>query len=287
MRLRPYLFCAAIVLLTFGSGCKRLRKKVEASVAPLDTTAPTLVMKDTSLELKEFPSARGSFRISKDLAYEATFFNLPEGTRLTVDGVPAGNGSSFTWTQDLREAIGALPPAQALDFKFKVDPKRKGTLTFKNGASVDFAMPPQSTSFSLGEALKGVSDRPLVFGKLDATKPAVHTVVLTALTTEVLGPGQKMSDVDWVAIQGAETERPGKICTGFRQTGDKASSPKALQLKLMDRSIVVVDRITSKEIAKREFKAKNICPTIAFGSEAKSFPQPNEIKDWLRDLRGK
>jgi hypothetical protein len=245
------------------------------------------VWKDGTLEFKELPNAHGRFSIEKSLAYDAQFDGLPEGTTLSVDGVKVGTGSTISWRSSMTDGIAALSPTDALDHKFKIDPKKSATLTFSTGATVTFPLPAQGPWYALGEALKGAVDRPVSFGSKDSGKVLAHSVAMLVSSTEVLGPAKTMAEVDWVAIEGAATERAGKTCSGYTKSGSKGGPEKKFDLKLVDKTVSVIERTTSRVVAKREFRARNECPMMAFGGEAKSYPRTDEIKEWLRDLRSK
>lgn len=279
----------ALVALSGAAGCKKPRASSRTTATV--TSPPTLVWKDMSIEMKELPGARGDVFLAKTLAYQVSFSGLPEGTTLAVGGGEvrsAGVGGMVESSVDLADAVAALPPAQALDYTFHVDPKATATLTFPGGVMSSFAMPPTSVSFSITDGLKACSDTPMTFGKKDAAQPSEHTIVYLGTSAEVLGPAKTMADVDWVALEQPSGTRNGKKCSGYKKTGAaKADSDeKTYVLSMVDRKVTVYERRTSKAIASREFKAKEVCPMMSFGDEAKSYPDSEEIKAWLRTVRG-
>ena len=111
-------------------------------------------------------------------------------------------------------------------------------------------------------------------------------VVALALCGVAPARAQTVDAIDWVAISTKLPDRQGKMCTGFKKTGETGPG-ESLPLVMHDQKMTVYDVRTCKEIASKDFKAPESCPVITFSKEASSYPSKDDMKAWLRTLRTK
>ena len=243
----------------------------------------TLVWHESDVKLTEL-GATGHFNVFT-LKCSVRFEKLPVGTTVTGGGSSKEVKSAYDQAMldvDLSEAIGALSPSQALDRNFKLDPKASLELKYPGGLVQKVDLPPLSVEFGVASVLKEAADHPVAFGPEPGAAPAEHSVAwASALTPTVIGPAKRLSEVDWVALSVDSPRASQKTCSGY------SGKNPTLPLAPIDKIVSIYERKTSKVITKKTFVADEACPIIAMGDTAQTFPNEEQIKQWLREQRAK
>lgn len=248
------------------------------------TTPPTPVWADTKLSFRGIPST-GSLLLS-DLDCTLTFEKLPAGTQVSVGDVrgSANDSGYLSLKVPFAERLGAISPLEAIDFRSKIDPKLTASMEFPTGVKLSLPLPSLGVSFGVKSALAKAPNRPVLFGSSDTKNgPSEHSVLWLGASEEVLGPAKTLSEVDLIAVKDNLPVRKGKQCPGYKISGK--DEKQTLEQELQDFEVSVVERRTSKLVAKKRFPASPDCPMLAFQGRAQSYPDTNEIKAWLRELR--
>jgi hypothetical protein len=282
--------CAVLMLCVSATGCCKRRssegpKPEESAGAAAMTAPPTPVWTEHDLKFKEI-GASCHFLVSK-LDYTVSCRKLPSGTHVLLGekDEAVDSGGSLHATVDLGPKIATLSPKDATDFRFKLDPGIAMTFRFPGGVELPVQAPALPVWFGIKDALGKVQDGPVPFGKEAAAPPAQHTVLYLGISADTLGPAATMGEVDRVAVTSDLTPRKGKMCTGYRDVGSKGGATRSAQLELQDREVAIYERATGKQLAKKKFEAIARCPLIASGGTARSYPDSEAIKRWLREQR--
>ncbi len=283
-----------ILLLVLPSfACSKIKERVLAAAGDGGSSAasgalPTPVWKDHELS---FQGQKGG----------ATF--LVSGTKLTMNfrdlppGMTISSGTQKTTTStsgyaslavELVDRLAKLTPRDAFDFKFKFDPQVKVELDYGPAGKLSVDAPPSNVNFGLGDAFKKASDTPVPF-PAPVPPPKEHTVLFVgAGSAEPIGPAATVDAIDQVAVVTNLPERKGKVCDGYKASGKNASDKtKSFVLELVDQKVTIYDARSTKSLASKDFKAKDSCPLMAFGGSAKTYPTNDELKAWVREMRGK
>lgn len=292
---RVVLGCIIVSGLSVGAGCKRvlreaLKKGQESSstsssttdTAP--TTAPVAEWKDSQVSFKG-TKAKGSV-LMRGTSYDVSFSDLPANAKVTVGGKSASANSSGYVAQkvDVTERLAALAPKDAFDSSYAFDPQTKAEVEFSPTAKVMLDLPARPAAFGLSDLFKKAADTPVPF--VTSQPAGSHTVVLTSIPAEVLGPAKTLKEVDWVAVSENLPPRKGKTCSGYKKDkGDTRTS--SYQLEMVDQRLSVYEVATSKLVEAKDFKASETCPMMTFNGAAKSYPPAADPKRWLRELRAK
>lgn len=277
-------------------GCKKLLKprkyddtdgaSFTSSPAEVNSSEPLLAhWKDTEVT---FPGASGTGSFSySGTKLTASFHNVVAGDTVEMGGDKATATSSLMMAQvDLGEKLAKLRPTDAFDYKFRFNPEVKVNLVLGH-RPITIDAPATSVSYGLTSAFKKAADTPITL-PLPPKPPAEHTILFTDGISggEPIGPAQTVDAIDWVAISTKLPDRQGKMCTGFKKTGETGPG-ESLPLVMHDQKMTVYDVRTCKEIANKTFKAPESCPSITFSKEASSYPSKDDMKAWLRTLRTK
>lgn len=283
-----------VAVLGLG-GCKKMFKKRPVvgddagwDTAPVkETNAPlTPTWKDTEVTFTG-SSAAGSFSYNGTKLL-ASFREVSPGDSIEMgpDRATATNSRYLSVETDIGAKIAKLRPVDAFDYKYRFNPEVKVKLVL-GGRPIELDAPPASVNYGLTSAFKKVIDAPLNL-PLPEKPPAEHTILFLESIgqSEVIGPAQTVDAIDMVALSAKLPERRGKMCSGYKKTG--ATGPgDTLQLVMKDEHLAVYDVRTSKEVAAKDFKAPEECPTLSFSKEANSYPSKDEMKAWLRTVRTK
>jgi hypothetical protein len=282
-------------------GCKKLRsddlfkpsssKGVSAAEKkPIEPTPPGAKIEWHELDFTiTGTSIKGSV-LASGVKYRFSISGLPEGTQVKVGDKEESATAYYTHDLDFGAAIGQTPPADALDYQKKIDPKASVQITFPDKVKISSALPPVAVKFGLEEALKNLKNgTPVLFGNEPDTNPAAHTILWPYANTiddeGLFGPAKTMRDVDWIA---SEEELPlrtgGKKCSGYKAS-DEAGPGKTLDLSLQDWNVHIIERKTGKVIDTKKFEADGTCPLSAFGDVATSTPGWDAVKAWIRTIR--
>lgn len=292
---RAYSLCVLGLVAASGlCGCRKMFQK-RAPVAQGDagwntgpvteTSAPmTPNWKDTEVTFTG-TSGAGSFSFS-GTKLMASFRDVSPGDSIEMgtDHATATTSRYMSAQTDVGAKMAKLRPVDAFDYKYRFNPEVKVNLVL-GGRPVTIDAPAASVSYALNAAFKKVIDAPINLPPPEKP-PTEHTILFTEGLTgsEVIGPAATVDAIDWVAIGSKLPERKGKMCSGYKRTGE-AGAGESLPLVMKDERMAVYDVRTSKEIAGKDFKAPEECPTLTFSKEANSYPSKDEIKAWLRTVR--
>lgn len=188
---------------------------------------------------------------------------------------------------DVGDKLVKLKPSDALDYKFRFNPEVKVNLVL-NGNAVTIDAPSQAVSYAITGAFRKVADTPLAL-PLPDKPPTEHTVLFADGVSggEPIGPAATVDAIDWVALTTKLPDRTStKMCTGYKKAGEPGGGD-ALALIMHDQKLSVYDVRHSKEIASKDFKAPDQCPSVTFTREASSYASRDDMKAWLRTLRTK
>lgn len=278
------LLSLAAALASGQLGCKKklFDRRTGSQAAP--TAPPTPVWKDHEVSFREI-DAKGNFHVGST-KLDVSFRSLPAGTTIATgnDRRTADASGNASLQVDLGATIAKLPPRDAFDYKFRLDPRAKVELDFGGGVKLTLDAPATSVSYGLTEMFKKAVDAPINLPPPE-TAPAEHTVVLLgAGSADAIGPATTVDAIDWAATVTNLPERSGKTCSGYSKSGTK-DGDKSFVLKMVDQRVDVFDVRTSRPVSSREFKAREDCPMMAFGNAAKTYASTDEQKAWLRELR--
>jgi hypothetical protein len=133
-------------------------------------------------------------------------------------------------------------------------------------------------------ALSSAADGPVkLFGETaSAEKPeTVAILTLSRSIAKVIGPGEKLQDIDLVAFQRSiETDRHRR-CGGY----DKGSA----EVYYVDNEVRVFERRTGKLFQERTFKATEECPRVIYTQDGKGrhYVRDEEVELWINKLVGR
>lgn len=287
---RPLLVGLAFVLLL--GGCKKMLQRRDPSGAdagfttePTLESSPPLTPQWRDLEVRfSATSAIGTFSYNAT-KLTASFREVAPGDSIEMgtDRATATTSRFMSAQVDMGAKLAKLRPSDAFDFKFRFNPETKVNLVLGQ-RPVTIDAPPQPVAFALTSAFKKVADAPLALPPPEKA-PTEHTILfIDTLNSEPIGPATTVDAIDWVAIGTKLPDRRGKPCP-TKKTGD--STGDDVPLVLRDEHLVVFDVRTTKEVAAKDFKAPEACPSFIFTKEATSYPSKDEMKAWLRSLRTK
>jgi hypothetical protein len=232
--------------------------------------------------------AKGRFSVSEKLSLRLALSPVPKGTKVTsgaFEDTARSDGTQVLVDVDVSEALGKVKPDEAFNYKTKWKSGVKFVVALVGHEAVEIEAPAVAPNYGLKRALEGVKDRPVTFVNEPADAPKEHSVVyIGTLTPKVFGPAKTVSEIDWVALHEDLPARRGKMCPGYKD--DKGGSPRTLPVEMQDREVVIFERKTAKEVARKKFEAPEKCPMFAFGDTAKSYPNERQIESWLRSQRG-
>lgn len=191
---------------------------------------------------------------------------------------------------DVVTAFGNLPveastSAGSRTVEFKgIDPKTVVKVAFADGKSVEGALVP--FDYPMPGLLLEATKKPLHF---DADEPPRQThSILYFLDEEtishawVLGPAERLRDVDWVVVRVNEEVRDGgRACSGYTVMGG-GGPEKTFPLELRQATISLRDRRTGTEISSKTFVAPKKCPEVATRERAISGIHPRDEVAWMR-----
>jgi hypothetical protein len=291
---RAYLVVIVGLVAVFGtSGCRKMLQKRQAAredagwdTAPVrESNAPmTPTWKDTEVTFTG-ASGIGSFSYN-GTKLMASFRDVSPGDSIEMgtDRATATTSRYMSAETDVGAKIAKLRPVDAFDYKYRFNPETQVHLVL-GGRPVTIDAPAAPVSYGLNAAFKKVIDAPI---NLPAPEkpPTEHTILFTEglSGSDVIGPAATVDAIDWVALGSKLPERKGKMCSGYKRTGE-AGAGETLPLVMKDEHLGVYDVRTSKEIAAKDFKAPEECPTLTFSKEANSYPSKDEMKAWLRSVR--
>jgi hypothetical protein len=290
---------ALLLLLSVAAApaCKRKRNyeptfgpstsapKDEQPVATVKTP-PTLVWKEEqysapSATFKELPGVIGKFNLF-DHKYSIRFEKLPKGTVLAVGDKQDTTQNETIGTSldvDVSEQLGGMSVKDMHDREFKMDPKLTVELRFVGGVTVKIEAPKVGTSYALGKILAEAANHPVLFGDENEETPRDRRSIVSSQSgLDVYGAARTVKELHWVAVEHTSGERPDGVCSGYNKSG-------TLPRVYVDKEVVIYERKTAKEVARKEFKGSGSCPMMAFNGKATIYPDSDQIKGWLRQQR--
>lgn len=183
--------------------------------------------------------------------------------------------------KDMSAQLGTLEIASLQDAK--LDPELRAELKIP-GKRTEFALPPAKL-LGLTDILKKVENSPVLFeGEAEKEGEGFAILSLTSLTPELFGKATLLQDVDGIAIHRRLDEVKGtKTCSGYKSKGKPVPD---LTLELKETEVVIYDRRSSDQVAKKIFPPEDRCPMFAFGGKGdrtQSSSAPTAaIENWLR-----
>ncbi|MBW2527064.1 MAG: hypothetical protein JRI23_22980 [Deltaproteobacteria bacterium] len=216
------------------------------------------------------------------LVIEAYFSGFPSGTKLSIGSstATASDSGEYRAKEDVRALVGKLPVKDvvlgAIDLGISVGiamPGREPLTTL---------LPPIDIRPSLARAFGELPDQGWRFPDEPKYDGKARSVVVIGPASakrqmRVLGPAEKIWDVDWVAIETrAETPRT-KRCGGYHRRID-------VRLKMYDSTIEVRDRRLGNSIREHDVKAPDKCsknPLLNPDGSTIATIDPKDVDQWL------
>lgn len=235
-------------------------------------------------KVKGSPNQTGEASIQQN-TYEVTLYGFPRGTKwsaLDKNGVTDSASRATINAVDITEKLGAVPLDQAKQRDVRLDPEASMTLELPNGAKTEIKLPPARVGPAVYNTLKQATTGPVLFGKEPPDEKPMQSIIIGwAMEPEIIGNAKMAKDIDAVAISTQLADVKGtKKCTGY--TGGKGD----ITLQLKETELVIYERRTGKQMAKKTFPPDQTCPKFAIqdnkGSANDSSIPVEAMRAWLK-----
>lgn len=229
----------------------------------------------------------GSFRL-ETIAYEIgvpkfilSLHDLPEGSQARVGArriVPSERITieNVDFKSKIRSSLSLKTATER-----RADLGVTLELDLPGGERLSIQAPPQDMTHLIVLQLLDVSHGPLAFAG-DATNAGpLDTIAVVEApgntrAFRVLGPGQTLDDLDWIAIEGTPVNRKRLICSYH----EESCFPVATGF---DQTVTIYDRRSGRVTARRVFTVEPRCPPRPSGLEKKVDAW---LTEQLRERRG-
>lgn len=271
-----------------STGCNVLSKlrrgKEDAGAgASVLTAPPKPQLRDDGITFDAKETKAKVYTKLDGTSFEVTFFDFPPGSKVSVGATPiALSPEGFATTKlDITPRLLQLPPKDALDAAFKLDPQVKVTLEFNPQAKLTVDLPPFPTAFPLKEYFKKMAGKPVAFGP--GPKSGQHSALfLDSTKPEAFGPARALGDIDVIAIPEIQPPHAGKKCGGYKKIGETTGPDRSFELQLIDDKVSLFDLRSGKALGQKVIAAPNQCPTAALGGVAKSYAAAEDSRRWVK-----
>ncbi len=284
---RHMAFAASVVLLVTAIGCRRRGPPPGWDAPPPSKPLPTAPIS------AHFVDGKVGRKFVTDGHPEYTFTVTYDGPHLYIEADdksdwPYGTNvvlgeetqplvKNIKTSFDPSPFLGALPISEKKHANDPVELAPPGELIVRFRNDVEIAVPlPKGTfeSWIAAHVMEEAAKTGLTFaGETDHTGP--HTTYYVR-TFDVVGPGTKLVDADWIAVTTDTTATlEGTKC----EYEDGRSYP----IELQTWTVTILERRTKREIAHKAFKPSRYdCPSFAMGGHARLFPDTDPILAWIR-----
>ncbi|MEO1270476.1 MAG: hypothetical protein AAFX99_20505 [Myxococcota bacterium] len=272
---------------------KKSSKKSAKSKAKSTKTPPkTNWTNHYELRLEGMSEAKATFFLrggntngKAPMFINAYFNNFPDGTEFKVgtDEASANTSGYATLDVDMRPMAGAIKVDDIQNAK--VDLGLKIVIDMPGYKPINEKLPPQTAKSAVGAMLAQVRDKPVTFTgepKDTGRKPAMAMVEgETSMSSfKVLGPAERVWDIDLVGISTKQESDRTRLCKGY----DKA--PEGVTIKMVDAKVELYDRRSGDLLTESVVKARNACPSFVMinrdDMSAKTYASTRNIESWFR-----
>lgn len=282
---RALLLCALLLSIP---ACDKAKEAVSGSSGPISADwTESYQMKVEGLEEAEASFHMvGSNRDGKDpLVMKAYFNNFPPGTEVIVGETKkkVSDSGYLSMEIDMRAFMGKLPVDKASK---EIDLGMEIEIRVPEREPLETELPEQKVAGDLAAAFARVRDRPVKFeGEPEASGKAKSLVAVEADTSfsdfTVMGPAQKVWDIDLVGVYEKSKSARTKACGGYKKIKGKVT------VEMIDYKVALYDRRTGERMAEHRVLAKEECPMfITYDKETKKASKYADEKDvhrWLRE----
>jgi hypothetical protein len=267
-----------------GSAAPSVGEASPPRCAPATATL-TPVWVDGDLHFKELVGATVRFR-QDGVYYGVKLRSFPVGTSFTLGELTVQKDEDGRI--DVGEAALAASPLAIKDSDFKINPHVDLEVRVPGFAPNRIPAPAIDARRDLVDTIAGAVNHPVLLGheKASDPRPAQHTIVYVGhgrSDSEVFGPAATLREVDWVGVSEPLLPRPGGSCTFKSDTA--GTPPTTAKVRLIDEEVTVVERRTSRVVARKTFAASPECPSYSRDSTVESSPDAEVITRWLREVR--
>lgn len=221
------------------------------------------------------------------LVIEAYFSGFPAGTKLSIgsSSATASAAGEYRAKEDVRSLVGKLPVKKALGDA--VDLGLEVGIVMPGRKALTTPLPAIDLRASLARAFGELPDQGWRFPGEPAYEGTARSVAVVGPPSakrqlRVLGPAEKVWDVDWVAIETRLETARTKRCGGYHRRID-------VKLKMYDSKVVVRDRRLGNVIRERTFQASDKCPQnplLSPDGSTIAYIRPQDVDAWLSDELG-
>jgi hypothetical protein len=287
----------SVILVTGAVGCRRKPRDEAPPAKPSPSAVPAQLVFKGSGGLQGTGSAEwGSCNASGTPEGLEVFcvsnyeHSLEVGKQRSGPTAPYQNGRLKI---DVVSAFGNLPikrraaekESGTVEFK-GIDPATTAKIIFADGKSIAGTLVPFDHPMSI--ALREATKKPLQFSADEPTHPkgAPHSILYFVDVEDpfasVLGPAERLRDVDWVVVRASNELRDGgRTCSGYTVMGG-GGAEQSFPLELTEVTLSLRERRTGAEISNKTFTAAKKCPEFASKGHAISGVDPKVEQDWMR-----
>lgn len=217
--------------------------------------------------------------------YQLTFHGFPEGTTWKAgdkQGVVRSKVFEIAKLRNVEPELGGVYVSRLREQP--LGPKDELVVTLPEGQRGAVLLRPVPAWSTIGDTLKRVENAPVRFEPDPPRRPDRTAVIYAdSLTLEVVGPAELLRDVDEIAIPHRREEVKGElVCAKFKDSAGRLKPPVTYRFK--ETEVVVFDRRTGAEVAKKVFAPEVRCPSFDFGIDDRprdSHASTREILAWL------
>lgn len=214
--------------------------------------------------------------------------DLLEGTRITLNGrvveLPYDDTRSKSARWEAAVPAGPLlaeAPLADLLRAAPIYPNITFELQLPHYQPVTVRLPPQPLRLDWRRVEKGPWRMPSESTDAPAAMDAI-VFVDGGNTPVLIGIGERVADVDWIALTERPTEPARTVhCSGYTKVG-------AFELDVMDQKVRIYDRRSGKKLIEKIFLASDTCPRLAVIGEGgqQTWVDEKEIEGWLQKCLG-
>lgn len=252
----------AMALLLTLAGCEKSQDQGPTAPKP----PPRRSWKANTLSFAAVPG-EATFALStgateqddaKPLVLEVRCREFLKDTKIEIgstSGTVSGGGE-YEGRLDVRERVGKLGISDAIGGKADLD--LKVTITVPGYEPVIEKLPSLEMGPALAYALSRAPDYGMSFKDEPAADGPPKSVAILGPPSSkrqirVVGPAERVWDIDWIALEERSDTSRDKRCTGYSRRID-------VVLKMFDSTIKVFDRRTGKPLKDKAFEAPGQCP---------------------------